>query len=67
MLSSAVTQGVAVATGIQHNFDWAGVAAAGIGAGAGSAVESSSSATVAHGADNLGVVAPVAVIPLYQN
>ena len=40
-LSSAITQGVGVATGLQDNFDWAGVAAAGIGAGAGHAVSGS--------------------------
>jgi YD repeat-containing protein len=32
-LSSAVTQGVGVATGLQKKFDWAGVAAAGVGGG----------------------------------
>ncbi|MBS0503431.1 MAG: LysM peptidoglycan-binding domain-containing protein, partial [Proteobacteria bacterium] len=36
--SSAVTQGIAVATGLQHRFSWAGVAAAGIGAGVGGAI-----------------------------
>lgn len=36
--SSALTQGVALATGLQSKFDFAGVAAAGIGAGVGSAV-----------------------------
>jgi hypothetical protein len=34
-LGSTITQGVAVATGLQKKFDWAGVAAAGIAAGAG--------------------------------
>lgn len=32
--SSALTQGIAVVTGLQDKFDWAGVAAAGVGAGA---------------------------------
>ncbi len=32
-VSSALTQGIGVATGLQRKFDWAGVAAAGIGAG----------------------------------
>lgn len=36
-LGSAITQGVGVATGLQDKFDWAGVAAAGIGAGVGGA------------------------------
>lgn len=35
--SSAVTQGIGVATGLQHNFDWVGVVAAGVGAAAGQA------------------------------
>ncbi|QXT34430.1 LysM peptidoglycan-binding domain-containing protein [Sphingomonas sanguinis] len=35
---SAITQGVAVATGLQRRFDWAGVAAAGVGAGVSTAV-----------------------------
>jgi len=35
---SVLTQGVEVATGLQSKFDWAGVAAAGIGAGVGSAL-----------------------------
>jgi len=35
MLSSALTQGIGVATGLQDKFNWAGVAAAGIGAGVG--------------------------------
>jgi hypothetical protein len=34
-LGSAITQGVGVATGLQARFDWAGVAASGIGAVAG--------------------------------
>jgi hypothetical protein len=37
-VSSAVTQGVAVATGLQSKFDFVGVAAAGIGAGVGGAL-----------------------------
>ncbi|MEA3065957.1 MAG: trimeric autotransporter adhesin, partial [Sphingomonadales bacterium] len=36
--SSALTQGIGVATGLQDKFDWAGVAAAGIGAAASTAV-----------------------------
>ncbi|HEX8623379.1 MAG TPA: LysM peptidoglycan-binding domain-containing protein [Allosphingosinicella sp.] len=31
--SSAITQGIGVVTGLQKKFDWAGVAAAGVGAG----------------------------------
>ena len=34
-LSSAITQGVGVATGLQDKFSWTGVAVAGVGAGAG--------------------------------
>ncbi|ARR56354.1 hypothetical protein HY78_24295 [Rhizorhabdus wittichii DC-6] len=34
--ASALTQGIGVATGLQSKFSWAGVAAAGIGAGVGS-------------------------------
>ncbi|MBO9713324.1 LysM peptidoglycan-binding domain-containing protein [Sphingomonas sp.] len=37
-LSSAITQGIGVATGLQDKFSWAGVAAAGVGAGIGGAV-----------------------------
>jgi LysM repeat protein len=37
-VGSAVTQGVAVATGLQNKFDWAGVAAAGISSGVGDAL-----------------------------
>ena len=37
-LASAVTQGIGVATGLQGKFSWAGVAAAGIGAGVSGAV-----------------------------
>ncbi len=36
--SSALTQGIGVVTGLQNKFDWAGVAAAGVGAGAGQAL-----------------------------
>ena len=36
--ANALTQGVAVATGLQQKFDWRGVAAAGVGAGVGAAV-----------------------------
>lgn len=35
---SAITQGIGVATGLQDKFDWAGVAAAGVGAAVGSLV-----------------------------
>ncbi|WP_082697758.1 DUF6531 domain-containing protein [Novosphingobium fuchskuhlense] len=37
-VSSAISQGIGVATGLQDRFDWTGVAAAGIGAGFGEAV-----------------------------
>jgi YD repeat-containing protein len=37
-LTSATTQGIAVATGLQDKFDWTGVAAAGVGAGIGGIV-----------------------------
>jgi hypothetical protein len=37
-VGSALTQGIAVATGLQKKFDWVGVAAAGVGAAAGAAV-----------------------------
>ncbi len=37
-VSSAITQGIATATGLQNKFSWSGVAAAGIGAGVGGAV-----------------------------
>ena len=39
MLSSAVTQGIGVATGMQKEFSWAGVAAAGVGAWTAGAVK----------------------------
>jgi YD repeat-containing protein len=39
--SSAITQGIGVVTGLQDKFDWAGVAAAGIGAGVASKVGTS--------------------------
>lgn len=42
ILSNTVTQGVEVATGLQRNFDWAGVAAAGIGGGVNAEVSNSS-------------------------
>lgn len=38
--TSAITQGIGVVTGLQDKFDWAGVAAAGIGAGAAAGVGS---------------------------
>jgi len=38
---SAITQGIGLATGLQDKFDWAGVAAAGLGAGVGGAVSRS--------------------------
>jgi hypothetical protein len=37
-LSSALTQGIGVATGLQEKFSWAGVAAAGVGAAVGGAI-----------------------------
>jgi len=37
-VGSALTQGIAVATGLQPKFDWAGVAAAGIGAAGSSSI-----------------------------
>jgi YD repeat-containing protein len=37
-VSSAVTQGIGVATGLQDKFDWVGVAAAGVGGGVGAFV-----------------------------
>jgi YD repeat-containing protein len=37
-LSSGITQGIGVATGLQDNFSWAGVAASGVLAGVGGAV-----------------------------
>ena len=60
--STAVTQGIATAAGLQDSFSWAGVAASGIGAYAGSAfgerigVERlSSNNTIGNHAANLGV------------
>lgn len=41
-LANAQVQGIAVATGLQKKFDWAGVAAAGVSGGVGSALNSSS-------------------------
>jgi YD repeat-containing protein len=38
LLSSALTQGIGVATGLQKKFDWAGVAGAAIGGGVGNAL-----------------------------
>ena len=38
-LANVATQGVSVATGLQHKFDWTGVAAAGVVSGVGGAVE----------------------------
>ncbi|HZV64534.1 MAG TPA: hypothetical protein VFG03_06465, partial [Telluria sp.] len=38
ILSNVATQGVGIATGLQHSFDWRGVASAGAGAAVGSAV-----------------------------
>lgn len=37
-LSSAITQGIGVATGLQDKFSWAGVAAAGVGAAVGARI-----------------------------
>jgi YD repeat-containing protein len=39
-LTSAVTQGISVATGLQDSFSWKGVAASAVGAGVGAAVSS---------------------------
>jgi hypothetical protein len=39
VVSNVVTQGIGVATGLQKKFDWAGVAAAGVGGGVFSAVQ----------------------------
>lgn len=39
-VSSTLTQGIAVATGLQSRFSWTNVAAAGVGAGVGAAVSS---------------------------
>ena len=47
-LTNAAVQGIAVATGLQSKFDFAGVAAAGIGAGVGNAL----GAHFTHGASN---------------
>ncbi|WP_229804943.1 LysM peptidoglycan-binding domain-containing protein [Paludibacterium paludis] len=54
MLSNAVTQGVAVMTGLQKKFDWTGVAGAGLGAGVASqinlgSIESSSGGRIVAG------------------
>ncbi|WP_289024778.1 LysM peptidoglycan-binding domain-containing protein [uncultured Sphingomonas sp.] len=38
VISNAVSQGIGVVTGLQPKFDWAGVAAAGVGAAAGAAI-----------------------------
>lgn len=38
VISSTISQGIAVATGLQSKFSWSGVALAGVGAGVGSAV-----------------------------
>jgi hypothetical protein len=42
-VGSIVTQGIGVATGLQKKFDWAGVAAAGIGGGVSSAITANAS------------------------
>jgi hypothetical protein len=61
-LSSAVAQGIGVATGLQKSFDWGGVAAAGISAGVGhyvgqqlGGVTLSDNATL-NGAEHFGLV-----------
>ncbi len=46
MLANAVSQGIGVATGLQDQFSWVGVAAAGIGAGVGQAVSEGLGMTV---------------------
>lgn len=52
---SAITQGVAVATGLQRRFDWAGVAAAGVGAGVSTAVGAALKVDpLSMSADNIG-------------
>lgn len=38
VVSSTITQGIAVATGLQSKFNWSGVALAGMGAGVGYSV-----------------------------
>jgi YD repeat-containing protein len=37
-IGNVLTQGIGVATGLQHRFDWSGVAASGIGAGVSSSI-----------------------------
>ncbi|WP_157215363.1 LysM peptidoglycan-binding domain-containing protein [Flavisphingomonas formosensis] len=49
VVSSLATQGIAVATGLQHSFDWAGVAAAGVGAAAGGVIGGGILGNVADG------------------
>ncbi|WP_283444226.1 hypothetical protein [Noviherbaspirillum suwonense] len=46
MLANAVSQGIGVATGLQDQFSWIGVAAAGVGAGVGQAVSEGLGMTV---------------------
>ena len=46
MVANAVTQGIGVATGLQDQFSWIGVAAAGVGAGVGQAVSEGLGITV---------------------
>ncbi|WZB69021.1 hypothetical protein WJ968_20040 [Achromobacter xylosoxidans] len=41
MMSSTITQGIALATGLQSKFSWSGVALAGVGAGVGYSVAES--------------------------
>lgn len=53
--TSAINQGVAVATGLQDKFDWVGVVAAGVGAGIGGAVGKAMGADAdGNFADNFG-------------
>ncbi len=52
-VSSAVVQGVGVATGLQDRFDWAGVAAAGVGAGVANAVGGAASQALGDFGGNL--------------
>jgi phage tail protein X len=54
-VSSAINQGIGVATGLQEKFSWAGVAAAGVGAGVGAAfAKEAFGVTGDNFADNVG-------------
>jgi len=59
VLTSAVTQGIGVATGLQQSFNWRSVAAAGMGAAAGAAM--GQALGTALGTDNLGKFATAAL------